>query len=640
VRFRSFQLRLLTFFAGLILLVQSFVLAAVYLTSRENARMAISRELEGTGKEVLRRQLAWHSERYMEAARLLSADFAFKAAYAARDRGTLLSAMQNHLGRLQGADVMMIVSLNGDVMHDTKHPELQRASFPWPELLAAAENSEELEATATVLLERTPYEVILIPLLIPDPAAWILIGFPLDDRFVKDLSGLIESEVSVMIGRNGDAWDKAASTLPDKLARALPDLLRTSLWRTDHGFIGRLGDEETVTLVTRLDNALNASLLVILQRSLAEALQPYQRIQAQLTLLLGAGLTLSVLGSIAVARDVTRPIAELARGARKVAEGDYRQYIHTDLRDEIGALAHSFNDMVKGLREKERVRSLLGKVVSPAVATQLLARRIELGGEEKNVSILFSDIRQFTSLCEQYRPSEILSLLNIYFSHISSLIERQGGVIDKFIGDAVMAVFGAPLENPDDAVRAVATALDMSAAMGDINQELLSQGLPSIASGIGVNTARVVAGNMGSMSRLNYTVVGDGVNLASRLEGLTRFYAVDIIVSESTRALAPGFVYRELDRIRVRGKREPVVIYEPLGDREKLQQGQVERLSRLKRALELYRSMAWLDAERAFREYAALSRDPLAEIYLQRIRLFQSSPPGSDWDGVYDHAEK
>ena len=145
------------------------------------------------------------------------------------------------------------------------------------------------------------------------------------------------------------------------------------------------------------------------------------------------------------------------------------------------------------------------------MAEELLDSQITLGGEERRVSVLFSDIRNFTSVCERHSPGEILGLLNIYFSQLSSVIDAHGGVIDKFIGDALMALFGAPLAHPDDASRAVGAALCMIDALADIKRELIARNLPALASGIGVNTGLVVAGNIGSPTRMNYTVVGDGV---------------------------------------------------------------------------------------------------------------------------------
>src|SRR5262249_27100495 len=209
-------------------------------------------------------------------------------------------------------------------------------------------------------------------------------------------------------------------------------------------------------------------------------------------------------------------------------------------KDELGSLASSFNKMSEGLAERDRVRDLLGKVVSPEIAAELLRKDAILGGEEREVTVLFSDLRNFTSMSEKLAPQEMLEILNRYFTGMSAIIEKHGGVVDKYMGDALMALFGAPLADPDDADRAMQAALEMTEALDDLNRRWQKRGLPTIGVGIGINTDIVVAGNMGSETRLNYTVIGDGVNLASRLEGLTKTaeYEARIIISGSTLANA------------------------------------------------------------------------------------------------------
>jgi adenylate cyclase len=212
------------------------------------------------------------------------------------------------------------------------------------------------------------------------------------------------------------------------------------------------------------------------------------------------------------------------------------------------------------------------------------------------------------------------------------VVDRHGGVVDKYIGDAVMAVFGAPLARADDAERAVRTALEL-AALGAAAAERLEIG-------VGVNTDVVVAGNMGSRTRLNYTVIGDGVNLASRLEGLTKRYGVGAIVAESTRDACPGLLFRELDRVRVKGKSRPVRIFEPLGEATALSDAARERLARHDEALAAYRAGRLDEALRGFEALAAEDGAALYGVYRERILALQASglPPG--WDGTTSFEEK
>jgi adenylate cyclase len=218
----------------------------------------------------------------------------------------------------------------------------------------------------------------------------------------------------------------------------------------------------------------------------------------------------------------------------KVAGGDYSVTVGVRRADEIGQLATAVDRMTTGLMERDRARELLGKMVSQQVATELLGRRLELGGEERVVTVLFADIRGFTRMSQNMPPGELVSVLNSYLTALSNVVEKHSGIVDKYIGDAIMAVFGAPIPQPDHAVRAVRAALAMHRSLDDLKKALVERGRPRVEFGIGINTAAVVVGNMGSARRVNYTVIGEGVNLAARVEKLTREYDVPIIVTQST----------------------------------------------------------------------------------------------------------
>ncbi|MEM7016192.1 MAG: adenylate/guanylate cyclase domain-containing protein [Pseudomonadota bacterium] len=305
-------------------------------------------------------------------------------------------------------------------------------------------------------------------------------------------------------------------------------------------------------------------------------------------------------------------------------------------------LSFALGDRFKILGEEKAAREqLLGKVVSPAIADELMSKDLELGGEERQATILFSDIRGFTTLSENRSPKEILQLLNEYLSEISTVIDRNHGVVDKYVGDEVMALFGAPLQRPDDAANAVRTALKMREALTGMNQSFQQRGMPEISLGIGINTGLVVAGNMGSETRLNYTVIGDSVNLASRLEGLTKQYGVELVVSESTKAAALEFVYRELDKVRVKGKLEPVKIYEVMGTQNTVSEVVLQEIEAHHQALTLFQAQSWQDAQTAFAELREqYPQIRLYQLYQERIAAYLESPPDDNWDGVYTLLEK
>ena len=634
--FRSFQSRLLVLFLGLfvVILVVAFVL--VHIANTRNARAQIDDALE-VGSGVFQRLIRNRTQRLVQAGRLLSGDFAFKQAYGIGERGTLLSVLENHQARI-GADVMILSDMDYEVIADTLRPAEFGGELAFADWIDAALDEGELEMDALMFLQGRPYQMVVVPLLIPHPDAWICIGFAIDDEFAEEFRRLTLSHVSLLRRTSQGTWSDFASTLPSDWRADLPRGLETTPWEADRSFGMRMARENYVSLVTPISGD---SVVAVLQRSLREAMRPYLRLRAVLVLLFSLGVAACGALGMVIARQVSRPVLEIAASARRVEDGDYDQKLEVRQRDEIGQLAASFNHMVQGLQERDRVRNLLGKVVSPEIAQELLKSEIELGGEEREVTVLFSDVRGFTALCEGAPPTEILSRLNTYLTRMTGVVEQHQGVVDKYIGDAVMALFGAPLTHADDAGRAVATALDMCSALAVLNEEFRAAGLPELRIGVGINTARVVAGNMGSTTRLNYTVIGDGVNLASRLEGLTKQYGVPVVVSESTCAGTDGFVFRELDRVRVKGKQQPVSIFEPLGRAGEVADAVQRDVEEFHAALKEFRSREWDACQTRLRRLQGSGNgSALVNLYLDRLEGFRREPPSADWDGTFTHTSK
>lgn len=289
-------------------------------------------------------------------------------------------------------------------------------------------------------------------------------------------------------------------------------------------------------------------------------------------------------------------------------------------------------------REKKRVRDVFGQYVAPSVIKQLLARPelVTLGGEERELTAMFCDIRGFTSIAEALSPSALVLLLNEYFSEMTEVIFRYYGTLDKYIGDAVMAFWGAPYPQPDHAERACYAALEMLRRLRALDTRWEAEGRPPLDAGVGIHTGPMLVGNLGSARRFNYTIMGDNVNLAARLQDLNRQFGTRLIVSESTYlAVRDKLVTRELDLIRVKGKRVPVKIYEVLGRSEQLDQFR-ELLGRFHRALETYRHGRWEAALELFEEVLRnFPDDGPSQIFLQRCRDLVERPPLSEWDGVY-----
>ncbi|HEY8075067.1 MAG TPA: adenylate/guanylate cyclase domain-containing protein, partial [Labilithrix sp.] len=234
--------------------------------------------------------------------------------------------------------------------------------------------------------------------------------------------------------------------------------------------------------------------------------------------------------------------------------------------DEMEDLATGFNTMVDGLRERDKLRTTFGKYMTQSVMDHLLKGKVKLGGETLPVTILFTDIRSFTSISEKMTAHELVELLNEYFTEMVGIVIQEDGVVDKYIGDAIMAVFGAPVPKKDDAQRAVRAAVRMRKALADLNVKLAARGKPPIKTGIGIHTGEVVAGNIGSEARMEYTVIGDAVNLASRLESSTKDLGVNVLISEDTKNfLDDEFEVRAVKEIHVKGRAAPVMTYEVVG---------------------------------------------------------------------------
>ena len=295
--------------------------------------------------------------------------------------------------------------------------------------------------------------------------------------------------------------------------------------------------------------------------------------------------------------------------------------------------------MIEDISSEKRMKSTMSRYMDPGVAAQLLAGGEEiLGGKTVTATVLFCDIRGFTTLTEELGPHATVSLLNEYFSIMVEVITKQGGMLDKFIGDAIMAAFGLPVAHDDDEDRAVRAAIGMVNALALWNAERTAAGKAAVNIGIGLNTDSVVSGNIGSPRRMDYTVIGDGVNLASRLEGACKEYAARILISENTyKRLRGTYRAREIDSVLVKGKHQPVAIYEVLDyHTPETFPNLMEAVNYWNSGLKYYRLGDWDRAIRAFREAAAINvHDKLPPMYIQRCQHLMENPPGEDWTGVW-----
>lgn len=294
-------------------------------------------------------------------------------------------------------------------------------------------------------------------------------------------------------------------------------------------------------------------------------------------------------------------------------------------------------------RGKRQLTGLFGQYVPPELVDEMAQNpeAISLEGESREMTVLFSDVRGFTTISEGLDPKQLTQLMNAFLTPMTEVIHHNRGTIDKYMGDAIMAFWGAPLKDHEHAKHALTAAMQMIGALEKLQKDFAIKGWPAINIGVGLNSGLMTVGNMGSSFRMAYTVMGDTVNLGSRLEGLTKNYGVQIIVSEFTKAQVPEFAYRELDVVRVKGKDKPVIIYEPLGLAENIDKPTKDALKLYREALKLYRNQNWDLAEIQFVNLQKLEPTPyLYQMYIERIGFFRHTPPASDWDGVFNFETK
>jgi adenylate cyclase len=289
------------------------------------------------------------------------------------------------------------------------------------------------------------------------------------------------------------------------------------------------------------------------------------------------------------------------------------------------------------IRQRRRLSRIFGQYIPAEIVRELDVNNAELSleGESREMSVLFSDVRGFTTISEGLAPRELTRLMNDFLTPITEIIHGERGTIDKYMGDAVMAFWGAPLPDTDHARHAVRAALAMVGRMHALKPEFQARGWPEINVGVGVSSGVMNVGNMGSQFRMAYTVLGDTVNLGSRLEGLTKQYGVNVIVSGATAAGAPEIVYRELDLVRVKGKLEPVAVLEPVGTREQLESAVLTAIEEFNMVLAHYRAQRWHDALDILNRLVRDDPRPLYRLYLERIARCRAFPPPANWDGVF-----
>lgn len=552
--FLPFSLLILAVLLSVLWLINSAVSAQVESNLRAQLRV--------TG-EVFRGLIAARASRLTADTSLLAADFALKRAIATYDPETLATVSVNYRERI-GLDLLWITDEKGAVLADSSgrlDAGFSIASFP-PLVEALA---EEHEVSAVNEFQGHLFVFVAVPVFAPDPIGFLLVGSAIDDETASELRQQTGSDVT--FGTNGQIL--ASSWARPQRQQLFPDdhLDASLVARAGHGtFIVPLGGERLLSLLVPIESPLTPPLFALVQQSYDRALEPLRTLRRRVAAIGGIALLGALIVGALLAGGISAPLQTLVGAMGDVLRGNFHRRLAVTREDEIGFLARSYNEMVAGLEERDRIKDTFGRYVSPEVAAAALAGGRALEVQRREVTILFQDVRGFTSFSERTEPDVLVDVVNRLMTEMVAAVEGQGGTIRQFTGDGVMALFGAPVHHGDDPERAVRAALDMVARLPRLNAELATRGLEPLRIGVGIHTGEVIAGKIGPDERVEYSVVGDPVNLASRIEGLTKEVHAVILASADTAArLGPGFQLGRRVVVPVRGKDQPVEVVEVLG---------------------------------------------------------------------------
>lgn len=468
----------------------------------------------------------------------------------------------------------------------------------------------------------------------------------------------IENEFAAAIGMLNEEERILAATEPE--IQDVADLFAAirseyqALYGLSHDLINArlVGDDQTfnafLPTFTDHEESLDRALSVVRQKLEKLTDNAVVRAAESEHKLLVSNVVLTILAALlglgfatVVTRAMVQNVRRLVDGTNAVEGGDLSTLVPVTTKDEIGDLTGSFNNMVGELRLKEQIKETFGKYMDPRIVSNLLEHPefSQPGGERREMTVMFIDLKGFTSISEALQPDDLIVMINKFFGHMTEAISANKGVVDKFMGDAVMAYWGPPFTNPNEhaelACRAATSAVqhleafrsDVIKAIGDGAKDL------DIDLRIGISTGTVVVGTVGSSASRSFTVMGDPVNLGSRLEGANKAYGTHIMLSERTQELAgAGFMMREIDLIRVKGKAQPTRVYELIVDET------ISTSSRdqFETGLAAYRARNWDDAEKAFK--GILGNHPAdtpSQVYAERVEHLRKIPPPDKWDGVW-----
>jgi adenylate cyclase len=564
----SLRTKIFLAFSSLILTVLIATLGLTQLEVSRETHSTLNRELLTTGQvfgDLFRERAA----RLRSSSVLLASDFALKRVIGTHfdrenfDRDTLASAAGNYQER-SGVELLWITDETGVLL--TISPGTLKAERSVADLSPLKEALQTEEAASSIAeIDGQLFQLVAVPVFAPDVIGFLLLGHVIDDALAARLREETGSDISFVT----DTRLYASSLTGRDRAHAVPlagapraDLLRRSV--TESSLLDT-GNERLLSLAVPIAAHVSQPLYALVQGSYDKALAPLVALQWRILAIGTAALVVALLIGMGLAGGIIGPVRTLVAGMHEVLKGNLRYRSNISREDEIGFLSRSFNEMVGGLQEREHIKDTFGRFVSRDVAAAVLDGRVPLEGERREVSILFQDIRGFTALSERLDPATLLRMLNQFFTEVVAAVEAEGGVVKQFTGDGVMALFGAPQTRADHSERAVRAALSIVARLAKLNVTLREQGLPALEIGVGVHVGDVVAGLIGPDERVEYGVVGEPVNLAARVESLTKEVRAVILVSrEIASRLGPEFTLGRTNELPVKGRSQPVEVVEVL----------------------------------------------------------------------------
>jgi class 3 adenylate cyclase len=651
--------------ALVLVLLQEFTVRRVHASAQErfDRTLAAFRRLEALRARFLNDEiesLAGSNPQFrtiLSTASLAQADLGFggaeQAGEALRDANLRLQSLAPSLAVFAGSDVVLVANAEGELLYSKAEPGRfgdGLGAFPLLRSIAASGQGEALLASG----ERTASGALLAPER-PQPALFLVRGRPilfdgelhgvvmvgeeLGGKVLADLRAISGIELALLARGGGLVTSTLAPAARDALARRLAGGAAAAAgeWKlAGERFLARRapvilgsppGDAEFL-LLSSLDAELG-----------------FLRRLSRVVIAVGGGILLAALGvGWVLARGITRPVAVLGGAARRVGAGELDTRVEIETGDELEELGDAFNEMVAGLRERDLIKRSFERYVSKAVADEVLRnpQLAKLGGSRREITAMFVDLGGFTGISEKLAPEAVVAHLNEYFEAACGAILAQDGAVSEFQGDGIVAFWGAPLARPDDSARACLAALGCERALTELRARWEARGLPRLRFRIGLHTGEMVVGEVGSAERGKYAVVGDSMNLASRIEGANKLFGSRILISEATRLRAGDAVEcRELDCIRVVGRQQPVRVYEVLARPGELEPAQARAREAFAVGLAAYRARDWDGAQRGFA--AAIAQDPQdapAREFLERVAVLRSQPPAPDWDGVFELVAK